>query len=414
MRKSVYIVFLLVAVFGLNACHKGEHEEMEAKSEPVMLNIKVSLSDLLPNTRALESEYAAAANDDEKIQTLRVIVVNSNNDVEGNVFLDLKEDLNESPKTEQTVIVKNVKSNDTKLIYLIVNEKATREVTTGEGTSREFLVNYDFSVDHIKPGLKFPTDEMFALRMYLKTNEDHLSNQLKGGIPMSEYHRVRIPIVPKEAKTHGDLLLSGEDGFFILDENDKPAGTDGEEIFGYRQTLWVTRTAVKFTYELTNKLTDSKAGTLKLLGVKMKKMARYAYFLPRVLEREGLHDIKEFVVPEETQDNDWYYDFEYECPQSLELPYDEQKVLEPIYLLEGKYTDKNEGIEPGWNYQAVLILEKDGVRVETNFMYLPNLPQLPRNTHVVIRATVNDPADIQWEVDVVPYGEVILEPDFGL
>ncbi len=47
-------------------------------------------------------------------------------------------------------------------------------------------------------------------------------------------------------------------------------------------------------------------------------------------------------------------------------------------------------------------------------MYLPNLPVLPRNTHVVLRATINDPADIRWKVDVVPYGEVILEPGFGI
>ncbi len=393
----------------MSSCHKGKDVEIATKPEPVVLKVKVSLSDLLPKTRAEgdSSPYAVAANDNEKVQTLRVIVVNSRNEVEGNVHINLMKD-GGTPVEEQTVMMRNIASNDTKMIYLIANEEATRKSPVSVGDVP--LVDYDFN--KIKAGGKFPIDELFELKMQLNENSDHLSNGLKGGLPMSECHRVRIPVVPPDAPGRDELV---GDGFFLLDENDQiinPAPGADEEIFGYRQTLWITRTAVKFTCEVTNNQT---AGRVKLKGLRMQKMAGEAYFLPRVLERDG-HEIKEFAVPVETMENNKHFEFKYDLSATDELQKGKPFVLPPIYLLEGKYTDKN-GVKEGdniCNYQAALILERDGKQDTTSYMYLPNLPVLPRNTHVVLRATINDPADIRWKVDVVPYGEVILEPGFGI
>ncbi len=393
----------------MSSCHEGKDVEIATKPEPVVLKVKVSLSDLLPKTRAEgdNSPYAVAANDNEKVQTLRVIVVNSRNEVEGNVHINLMKD-GGTPVEEQTVMMRNIASNDTKMIYLIANEEATRKSPVSVGDVP--LVDYDFN--KIKAGGKFPIDELFELKMQLNENSDHLSNGLKGGLPMSECHRVRIPVVPPDAPGRDELV---GDGFFLLDENDQiinPAPGADEEIFGYRQTLWITRTAVKFTCEVTNNQT---AGRVKLKGLRMQKMAGEAYFLPRVLERDG-HEIKEFAVPVETMENNKHFEFKYDLSATEELQKGKPFVLPPIYLLEGKYTDKN-GVKEGdniCNYQAALILERDGKQDTTSYMYLPNLPVLPRNTHVVLRATINDPADILWKVDVVPYGEVILEPGFGI
>lgn len=393
----------------MSSCHEGKDVEIATKPEPVVLKVKVSLSDLLPKTRAEgdNSPYAVAANDNEKVQTLRVIVVNSRNEVEGNVHINLMKD-GGTPVEEQTVMMRNIASNDTKMIYLIANEEATRKSPVSVGDVP--LVDYDFN--KIKAGGKFPIDELFELKMQLNENSDHLSNGLKGGLPMSECHRVRIPVVPPDAPGRDELV---GDGFFLLDENDQiinPAPGADEEIFGYRQTLWITRTTVKFTCEVTNNQT---AGRVKLKGLRMQKMAGEAYFLPRVLERDG-HEIKEFAVPVETMENNKHFEFKYDLSATEELQKGKPFVLPPIYLLEGKYTDKN-GVKEGdniCNYQAALILERDGKQDTTSYMYLPNLPVLPRNTHVVLRATINDPADILWKVDVVPYGEVILEPGFGI
>ena len=50
----------------------------------------------------------------------------------------------------------------------------------------------------------------------------------------------------------------------------------------------------------------------------------------------------------------------------------------------------------------------------TTFEYFPDLPELPRNTHVVVHATIQRDLEIKWEVHVHPYISVPLEPDFGL
>lgn len=185
MGKSVYNVLLAVVLAGMAACHRGGCEAEEAASmDPVILKINVSLSDL-PQTRAGEE---AAASDHEKMQTLRVIVVNSNNDIEGNAFIDLT-----APKEEHTVSFRKVKSNDAKMIYLIANEGTKKKTAVGGATTEEPLVDYDFNA--LTPGSKkFPTEKIFALKMKLEHHDDELSpEQLTGALPMSEWHRVRIP-----------------------------------------------------------------------------------------------------------------------------------------------------------------------------------------------------------------------------
>ena len=44
---------------------------------------------------------------------------------------------------------------------------------------------------------------------------------------------------------------------------------------------------------------------------------------------------------------------------------------------------------------------------------LPHLASLFRNTHVKVNVTFKD-HQLEWEVDVEPYWEVVLDPIFGL
>ena len=89
------------------------------------------------------------------------------------------------------------------------------------------------------------------------------------------------------------------------------------------------------------------------------------------------------------------------------LPGDENTKTneQPIYLLEGKHSDDNNKENP-----YLLTLGVNGTELKS---YLPNLPQLPRNTHVVVNITINEHA-MDCIVDVRPYTGITLEPDFGL
>lgn len=81
------------------------------------------------------------------------------------------------------------------------------------------------------------------------------------------------------------------------------------------------------------------------------------------------------------------------------------KVLDPIYLLEGKHVDDN---DPR-NYS--LEISVNNIR---RTHYFPELATLPRNTHVVVNITCDVDTKITCKVDVIPYSEITLDPGFGL
>ena len=104
--------------------------------------------------------------------------------------------------------------------------------------------------------------------------------------------------------------------------------------------------------------------------------------------------------------NNEYYEFQKAC--DLTIGAGNEVKLEAFFLLEGKYTDS---ASKGRNYSTALTI--NGLDYSG---YLPDLPQLPRNTHAVVRASFsknNLDLTVNVTVEVLPYGEVILEPGFG-
>ena len=154
-------------------------------------------------------------------------------------------------------------------------------------------------------------------------------------------------------------------------------------------------------------------------GLAIDKMLRQEYYLPKSAQyeiREGnVSEITVYDVPS-TGDNNGYYTFKRTYGNGVTLMAGEEKNLDPIYLLEGKYSDHTAGTgENGvpLNYSMNMSLAEVGGEPQKN-EYLTNLPQLPRNTHVVVHAIIRGNSEISWTVDVVPYGQAILEPIFGL
>lgn len=129
-----------------------------------------------------------AENDDEKMQTLRVIVVRENGIVEDNRFIRL----NQATELYKDVSFKVV-SKEQKRIYLFVNEETAIKI--GHGSSNELLklTNY---LSEIKQGDEFPTTEISQLTVQLDANDE----QLNGALPMSECHLVKVPEKDHECK----------------------------------------------------------------------------------------------------------------------------------------------------------------------------------------------------------------------
>lgn len=366
IEKNIVILWL-VALF-ITGCSQSSDEEFSRST--VNLDINVSLSDVsAPVTRGVD-RYEGAVSKEEKIQTLRIIVVRPDGIVEHNRLLSLAS----AVEVYKSATFK-VAGKETKRIYLFVNEGLTtkKNVVPESSVSSDKLPNFDFNT--IIAGQPFPTDEIAALTIDMGGNTE----ELYGALPMSECHEVKVP---------------EEDCTF---------------------NLFVTRAAVKFSFRITNQ----GSNPLKLAGLTIDKMAKQEYYLPKntkysAVNDKGGREIIEYDVPSNTGENNGYYTFN--RIYDVSLPVNTQVVLDPIYLLESKYTNPagsvgNDGITP-LNYSMSISFAELGGEKQLS-EYLKNLPLLPRNTHVVVNITIGD-SKIDWSVDLEPYGEVVLPPIFGL
>ncbi len=364
MKKYAHIIIVWFALLFCGGCsHDAVLEMSGSEAMLVNLNISVALSDISQaGTRANDTYPTPPINDNEKIQSLRIIVVrnpDTDNIVEQNRIYNLQSE----PSTDYYIEKMKVVSNEKKRIYLLVNEGA--EMTTSGFPAKRKLVNYDFS--KIQLGSPFPTGIISDLSIQLNDNTE----KIDGLLPMSECHTIDV---------------KNED---------------------YECKLFVTRVTTKFTFNVTNK----SGQPLNITQLSIDKMAQKEYFLPRnaiYTEKETedgktYKDITSFDVPTNTG----YYTYDASALFKGQLPIGGTKTNDdrPIYLLEGKHKDDKNRDNP-----YLLTLGINGTELKS---YLPNLPHLPRNTHVVVNVTINE-QDIDCVVDVRPYTEIELEPDFGL
>ncbi|WP_455510570.1 hypothetical protein [Butyricimonas paravirosa] len=357
MKKvACVIIFWLTASLLIGGCSRDV--KVDAGEEVLVnLDISVALSDVAQSmTRGVE-EDAMAKGDHEKMQKLRVIVVRENDVVEKNDFIGpLSSDMNGRVSGQFEVV-----GREWKRIYLFVNED-NKQIKVGQGDSDDALTLASF-LDNIKVGEIFPTEEIANLTVRV----DKPSGQLVGALPMSECHQVYVPKTDSEC------------------------------------ALFVTRAAVKFTFRITNKSSVEK----ELTGLVIKNMADKEYYLPRnaKYENENIEGkeyltIKSFDVPSFVTEYDFNDDLEVALPAMKEGETLTPTELSPIYLLEGKREGK---------YSVGITV--NGAYLEGELDNLPD--KLPRNTHVVVYITITD-KELEFEVNVEPYREVELKPDFGL
>lgn len=345
IKLLAYIIPFLMCLIFMGCSREGIEETREGEDTLVNLEIDVALSDVPVRMRNSEP----ASNENEKMKTLRIVVVRPDNTVEANRLLELSS----AVETYGNVLFKVV-GKETKRIYLFVNEE-TMIPTKETGVFRK-LLKEDLSAIYV--GLPFPEDRLGGLTIQLDNN----SEQILGPLPMSECHKVEV---------------ADSDAYC---------------------RLYVTRAAVKFSFRIINRTGSDRVFT----GLSIDKMARREYYLPKDTKYNENKEIIEYAVP--TIGSNEYYTFERK--ENIKLPVGQEITLDPIYLLEGKYTDP--GGDPR-NYRMSISLDKGAVLSD----YFPDLLCLPRNTHVVVKIIIND-NQVNWQVDLEPYGEVVLEPDFGL
>ena len=333
--------------------HGGDHDGTLL----VNLDVSVALSDVSDAlTRTGTAGYADAANENEKMHTLRIVIVRPDGTVEANRLIDLGAAASLRHEMERFKVF----GNERKRIYLFVNE-GTTAIDKISNSERE-LVEFDWN--SIEVGRDFPVNAIEELRIRLEDDTE----QIEGPLPMSEKHE-----------------------YFVDEEPEQSC------------SLFVTRAAVKFTFRIINKSSRS----ISFDGLTMDKMAREEWYMPRAEYGEpdetGRREITEYEVPAGV--GYYVYGKNTPVPDGVTVDAGHETVLNPIYLLEGKYADDADSR----NYSMEISVDDI-----TRKHYFPMLTTLPRNTHVVVNITYDEDAKVTCDVDVIPYSEVILDPGFGL
>lgn len=377
LRHIVWMTILVSWALLSASCRGGEvsyTDEVQLDDDTAILVLRTGLLD---QTRASDRVNDAVDNSVEYMYTLRIVILHENGTVEHNMYIDF----GEIPQTECYRIFK-VTRNETKKIYLIANEENAstdlheqlETLTTGNTTFASIVDNFVFIPDYKNP------------------------------IPMSSVYDVPVK---------AENLVERE--------------------------FYLVRAATKFAFRFTNK----RKSKVSIDAIHISDIAGATYLIPHKREPlfmsfddESLYWINwlKKVADESQQSPDdveladkrgWIqaYDIPSETSHQevtvngpLEVPSmtgdQPGKAVFPVfYLPESKKLKAGSATYGEQEYTLKLDMSENGKELSFTKTF-PNLKALFRNTHVLVDITFTEKDEVK--VQVVPYAEVILEPEFGL
>lgn len=377
LRHIVWMTILVSWALLSASCRGGEvsyTDEIQSDDDTAILVLRTGLLD---QTRASDRVNDAVDNSVEYMYTLRIVILHENGTVEHNMYIDF----GEIPQTECYRIFK-VTRNETKKIYLIANEENAstdlheqlETLTTGNTTFASIVDNFVFIPDYKNP------------------------------IPMSSVY---------------DFPVKAEN----LVERE----------------FYLVRAATKFAFRFTNKRKSKVsidaihisdiAGATYLIPHKreplfmsfddeslywinwLKKVADESQQSPddvELADRRGW--IQAYDIPSETSHQEVTVNGPLEVP-SMTGDQPGKAVFPVFYLPESKKLKAGSATYGEQEYTLKLDMSENGKELSFTKTF-PNLKALFRNTHVLVDITFTEKDEVK--VQVVPYAEVILEPEFGL
>ena len=388
MKTSViHSIVVCLAAFILPfmvACSNQEESLPENVEEAVLcLNIEP-----IGQTRA----GTATLPDNEKMHSVRVIVLHNDGTVEHNKFYALDD------AQEQRSILLKVTPNEKKKIYLFANEES---VSTVEGVSGNDTSLSEF-FDSYKEGMRMNDFAIAVKDLYFAPDYSD-----GNPIPMSSMYEIDIP----------------EKGVI-------------EEIF------YVVRVATKFTVNFFN----WRGEEVTVENFSIESHADKNFLMAHVNSYPDTQnpetnqpyptwiDWLKAVSDASNEDSDaatnrfgWLTD--YRLPEQTTAKvytHEGLKIGKPTVNIENPdnsepgvanvvpvfYLPESKNLKAGATEQEYILTIKIAGRAEPFVCKLDKLKALFRNTHLVVNITMYNSNEIV--VDVIPYSEVILEPEFGL
>lgn len=371
---AAFVLLLMVA------CSRQEEALPDAAESVLFLNIAT-----LERTRSGVSELP----DNEKMHSVRVVVLHADGTVEHNRHYSLERG------QENKYILLKVRPDEKKKIFLFANEESVSAVEGVAGEEQSLTAFFNGYIENSN-GFSEAVNGLYF-------SPDYSDGK---SIPMSSMYEIDF--------TEGKIA----------------------------KTFYVVRIAAKFEVNFINWRGEEVAMT----GFTLASHADRNFLMAHVNDSEQNRELfngKNWIdwlkeVAEASSGNDdyatteragWLKDYELPVQGSKSKTYTYGPVAVEKPIVDIDYPDNS---KPGVAHIPVFYLPEsmnlkagaaDGEQEyvmtinvkgrEVPFVCtLPNLKALFRNTHVVVNITFHNSMEIA--VDVIPYGEVLLDPVFGL
>lgn len=415
LRPIGYITAFLLACIAVCACGESAMPEPvvpEPEGAMVRLSFAVQATEApaVASSRAIvttpgpDNYFEAADGDHEKLHSLRVVIVRHTTDTDGNPVSLVEGNYKRLDFTTPVSYVSGSQINP--------SDPLGFEVTSGEYKTIYIFGNEDATslTDQLDLAVGTTYTDTFETLTWAPAGDGTVlinnSGTTKHYVPMTEKFDIYVPAA--------EALPS------VVKPDPADTGKSIRVHYINLGNLFITRAAIKFSFYISATNIDD----LRLTSIMVNGLARQEYLLPHNTvyspakpiftntipqapqqTPEGRF-ITSYTIPPETQHG--YNTF----PYNIKLSPTPAKLSPALYFCESQLNGPTPAAD-GTPYNITVVLTQEGTgNQQVLTAPLTNLPILPRNTHVVVNIQFNG-NDVHFEVDLVPYIGVYLDPVFG-
>lgn len=391
-RKILAYICILLSGIGVTGC--SLHEYPDSGNAELRLLLKVSVAE--PGDVSSESESTRADDvyfeqpelDCEKLHSLRVIIVESKTGV---IVHNYFENFNKSV-TKTTLLPLEVEFATDYEVYLIGNESGI----TGLDYSDIFNVQ-------LAQGKVYPENLLENLKLSASVT----------GAPIITNSTGSVSLIPMSEK-------------FSLRTIDHPVGVEEIKV-NMEKEMFLTRAASKFTFNFFKSADYNGDNSLRIKGIKISGLGTEEYLIPsETVYSPDKYEVSEnpykgrlitsFGVPEDNAVGDYIFSIpsDYQSRFIVEnLPVqnpDNPKQVSVAQYSPTLYFPETLGNSGEDKFQCSITFDgKEYMPAIT----LPNLPSLPRNTHVIVNIVIGNEGALFFRIIVEPWTSRYYEVDFS-
>lgn len=382
----IHSIAVCLAAFILPFMASCDSHEESLPEDPAEAALYLNIA-AIGHTRAAAAELPG----NERMQSVRVVVLHADGTVEHNRHFSLAD-----AQERKTVLLK-VKPDEKKKIFLFANEES---VSTVEGATGENLTLAGFFGNYTegRPGFEAAVNGLYFAPDYSAGKPIPMSSVYeidfpkKGNFDGTFYVvRVATKFMVNFKNWRGEKVVVNK--FTIASHADKNflmAHVDDSE---RNRQLFKGKTWIEWLKEVSDASSEEDDSAVTEAAGWLKD-----YRLPAQADKTKIYTHGTVIVGVPTVD--------IENPANSK-PGVAEKV--PVFYLPESINPKAGATDGEQEY--TLTIHIDG-RTEPFVCKLPNLKALFRNTHVVVNIALYNSNEI--EVDVIPYSEIELDPEFGL